>query len=67
MLFRDTTVDDRFSTLYLNEMNNVEGRFKTLQNVNVDDNSMIDEKQAELRNHLLSVKVNNTPLFIGIE
>ena len=42
--FSDTVPNDKLRYLYLNEINNVDGRFKTLNNVNADDNSMINEE-----------------------
>ena len=42
--FSNTPPDDKLGCLYLNEMNNIEGWFKTLQNVNADDNSMMDKE-----------------------
>jgi len=67
MSFSNTAPDKKLGCLYLNEINNVDGRLKKLNNVNVDDNSMINEEQAELRDYILSIKVNDTPLFIGVE
>ena len=59
MSFSDTIPNDKLGYLYLNEINNVDGRFEILNNVNINDNSMIKEDQAELRDHLLLIKVNN--------
>ena len=67
MLFSETNPDDKLGCLHLNEINNVEGRFETLNNVNIDNYSIMKEEQAELRDYLLLVKVNDAQLFIGVK
>jgi hypothetical protein len=44
MSFRGTAADDRLRTLYLNELNNVEVRFETLNSVNTNDLAMYNEE-----------------------
>ena len=67
MTFRDTVPDNKLGYLYLNEINNIDRRFETLNNVNTNDNSIMKEEQTKLRDYLLSIKVNNTPIFIRVE
>jgi len=67
MSFSHIAPDDKLGCLHLNEINNIKGRFKILNNVNANNNSMMGEEQAELRDHLLSITVNDTQLFIGVK
>ena len=67
MSFSETSPDDKLGYLHLNKVNNVDERFKVLNDVNADDNSMTNKEQGDLREYLLSITINNTPLFIRVE
>ena len=67
MSFSETSPDDKLGYLHLNKVNNVDERFKLLNYVNADDNSMTNKEQGDLREYLLSITMNNTSLFIRVE
>ena len=58
MSFRDTSADNQLETLHLNELNNIEVRFETLNGVNINSLAMFNDKQAGLKDILLEIKVN---------
>jgi len=47
--FKNSTLDIRLNTLQINEMNNIETRFKTLINTNIFDHVIMNGKMASLR------------------
>lgn len=65
--FKNSTLDIRLNTLQINEMNNIETRFKTLINTNIFDHVIMNGKTASLRDMFQSMKIGNTLLFIGVE
>jgi len=65
--FKNSISDIRLGALQINKMNNVETRFESLQNINLFDHMIINSKTASLREMFLSMKINNTLLFIGVE
>ena len=67
MSFRDTSADNQLGTLHLNELNNVEVRFETLNGVNINNLAMFNDKQAGLKDILLEIKVNKVQLFLSVE
>ena len=67
MSFKDTSTNDKLGILHLNELNNISVRFETLNNVQTDELAIINKEQAELQDILLQIKVNDMPLFIGVE
>ena len=67
ILFKYSTSDTHFGSLYINEMNNVKTRFESLFDAKVRDRVKMDGKIGLLRDIILEIKVNKVPLFVGVE
>ena len=65
--FKESSPKNHIYTLYINEINNVETRFESLLNMKVFDHVKYKGEIESLRGIMISIKVNNTPLFVEIE
>jgi len=62
-LFKSTNFNNRLKALHLNNINNIKGQFKVLEDISTEDKIDINRKKEELYNLLLEVKVNESLLL----
>ena len=67
MSFKDTSPDNRLGSFHFNEILNINARFEILENVTPDELVKWKEEVEAIRDILLSIKINNSPLFLGVE
>ena len=65
--FKDTSSNEKVVSLHINNMNDIPVQFKSLIGINVQDEANFKGENNNVRNLLLNVKYNNTPLFTGVE
>ena len=65
--FKESISHIRLRALQINELNNIETRFKNLKNASVFDRVTYNGKTESFREMFLEVKVNNKLLFIEVE
>ena len=54
-------------SLYVNDMSNVEVRYKFFTQTDIEDKVILDRKVGSLQNTILNVKQGQNPLFVGLE
>ena len=64
---KNASSDMKLAGLYINNVNNVEVRFETIENVNIFDSVEYKGKEGTIRDLLLSVKKDNKKIFKGVE
>ena len=65
--FKDTSSNEKIASLYINNMNDIPVRFKSLIGINIKDKVYYNGKSDNIRNLLLEIKYNYIPLFVGVE
>ena len=65
--FKDISLNKKIASLHINNMNDIQVRFDSLIEINVQDKVNYNRDNDNVRNLLLKVKYNNDPLFIGVE
>ena len=66
VLFKEMEADVKLRILYSNNMSNSEGKFKILEDLDVNQMMEKEEKSYWIRDYLLDVTVNKKPLFVAI-
>ena len=67
ILFQYTLSDLKIYSLCINKVNNIKVKYKILENVDMIDKVIINEKEGTLHDTLLDMKYNSLPLFTGVE
>ena len=65
--FQNTILDDKLVYLNLNNYNNIEVKYKLIKNIDIDKEASYKGKIGTIRDLLLKIKVDEDPLFIGLE
>jgi len=65
--FRNASSNIKLGGLHINNVNNIEVRYKYLKNIKMTDLVEYDGKHEMLRDVILSVIVNNIPLSTRVE
>ena len=64
VLFKEIEVDVKLGMLYSNNMSNSKGKFKILEDLNVNQMMEKEGKSYWVRDYLLDIKVNENPCLL---
>ena len=65
--FKYSTSNNKVGSLYLNNISNIKVCFETIKQVNVLEKAISSDQEGRVREILLSIKHNNTQLFVEVE
>ena len=67
ILFRGTNPVVRLRILYLNNLRNIEGKYKIFESLDINKKFTIREIEYWIKDYLLALKFNITNLFVAAE
>ena len=65
VFFKNTNLEIKLGTLYVNNLNNIQVKYEVLHNISVVETIKFESKEHSLRDAILNMKIGQNNLFVA--